>query len=319
MRPSGAPVDLPLNSISEEPDDVVENNILHGNSERSTRSGNSSASPQIPPENEGSSGTLEEPLQDNVSSGDPEATPWNGSSSSLPQTYPENNNSSVSLEYPPHIQDQNHYEVLGVDQSASVKDVVLEYKKLSLQLAIDRSLDEHNEDRWMAVKYAYHILNHPVRRIRYDLSCRPSPIVQNPKEDSSELYCEGCCSSFRERQALSRHTCRVNPAKSRSCHRHECVGSEPDNGIFRTEYQLRVHWHESEFHGVCSNCRSDFRSKPALLEHNRAIHNMNGLPAKPKVPDEERSAWYLLFSLCSQGCFRVVKACYQRKRQPPPT
>lgn len=75
-----------------------------------------------------------------------------------------------------------HYEILGVDQNASDKDIKAAYRKLALKLHPDKcpvdKKDEY-EAEFKKVSVAYDVLSNPKKRQDYDLQLQGGPSMQD--------------------------------------------------------------------------------------------------------------------------------------------
>jgi molecular chaperone DnaJ len=63
----------------------------------------------------------------------------------------------------------DHYEVLGVDRSASAEEIKKAYRKLARELHPDVNPSEDAAERFKLVTHAYDVLSDPDQRERYDL------------------------------------------------------------------------------------------------------------------------------------------------------
>jgi molecular chaperone DnaJ len=63
----------------------------------------------------------------------------------------------------------DHYEVLGVDRSASAEEIKKAYRKLARELHPDVNPSEEAAERFKLVTHAYDVLSDPEQRERYDL------------------------------------------------------------------------------------------------------------------------------------------------------
>lgn len=62
----------------------------------------------------------------------------------------------------------NLYEILGIDKTASMKDVVVAYRKLAQEWHPDRNDSEEAKERFQDIAIAYKVLKNPDSRKEYD-------------------------------------------------------------------------------------------------------------------------------------------------------
>lgn len=75
-----------------------------------------------------------------------------------------------------------HYEILGVDQSASDKDIKTAYRKLALKLHPDKCPTDKKDEfeaEFKKVSVAYDVLSNPKKRQDYDLQLQGGPSLQD--------------------------------------------------------------------------------------------------------------------------------------------
>ncbi len=72
----------------------------------------------------------------------------------------------------PHPTKKNYYEILGLEQDASLEDIKKAYRKLALKYHPDRNPNNQAEaaDKFKLIDEAYHALSDPGKRMRYDAS-----------------------------------------------------------------------------------------------------------------------------------------------------
>lgn len=69
----------------------------------------------------------------------------------------------------------NHYEILGLDQSADTAQIKAAFKRLAMQYHPDRNAgDKAAEEMFKLVNEAYHILSDPLKKSRFDQHFNPS-------------------------------------------------------------------------------------------------------------------------------------------------
>lgn len=75
-----------------------------------------------------------------------------------------------------------HYEILGVDQNASDKDIKAAYRKLALKLHPDKCPSDKKDEyeaEFKKVSVAYDVLSNPKKRQDYDLQLQGGPSLQD--------------------------------------------------------------------------------------------------------------------------------------------
>lgn len=75
-----------------------------------------------------------------------------------------------------------HYEILGVDQNTSDKDIKLAYRKLALKLHPDKCPSDKKDEyeaEFKKVSVAYDVLSNPKKRQDYDLKLQGGPSMQD--------------------------------------------------------------------------------------------------------------------------------------------
>jgi len=94
----------------------------------------------------------------------------------------------------------DHYEILGVSNDASYREITSAYRKLALQYHPDRNKSPHANEMMLKINTAYGILSDPYKRKEYDYSIRHAEVTKRnrsskeasntykPQNFSSELY-----------------------------------------------------------------------------------------------------------------------------------
>ncbi len=94
----------------------------------------------------------------------------------------------------------DHYEILGVSNDASDREITSAYRKLALQYHPDRNKSPHANEMMLKINTAYAILSDPHKRKEYDYSVRHAEVKKRfrsskestntyqPQNISSELY-----------------------------------------------------------------------------------------------------------------------------------
>nr|WP_148686561.1 DnaJ domain-containing protein [Candidatus Nitrosocosmicus hydrocola] len=94
----------------------------------------------------------------------------------------------------------DHYEILGVSNDASYREITSAYRKLALQYHPDRNKSPHANEMMLKINTAYAILSDPHKRNEYDYSVRHAKVKKGfrsskestnayqPQNFSSELY-----------------------------------------------------------------------------------------------------------------------------------
>lgn len=94
----------------------------------------------------------------------------------------------------------DHYEILGVSNDASYREITSAYRKLALRHHPDRNKSPHANEMMLKINTAYGILSDPHKRKEYDYSIRiasgknkhrtsnQSSKVYQHQDLSSELY-----------------------------------------------------------------------------------------------------------------------------------
>ncbi|VFJ12668.1 DnaJ domain-containing protein [Candidatus Nitrosocosmicus franklandus] len=88
----------------------------------------------------------------------------------------------------------DHYQVLGVPNDASTREITSAYRKLALKYHPDRNKSPHANEMMLRINTAYGILSDPLKREQYDYSIRVLKVVG--REDSPK--------STREKKGLMR-------------------------------------------------------------------------------------------------------------------
>lgn len=75
----------------------------------------------------------------------------------------------------------DHYEILGVSNNATYREITSAYRKLALQYHPDRNKSPHANEMMLKINTAYAILSDPSKRKEYDHSIQQ---LKNPKKYS---------------------------------------------------------------------------------------------------------------------------------------
>ena len=73
----------------------------------------------------------------------------------------------------------DHYEILGVSNNATYREITSAYRKLALQYHPDRNKSPHANEMMLKINTAYAILSDPSKRKEYDHSIQQ---LKNPKK-----------------------------------------------------------------------------------------------------------------------------------------
>lgn len=90
----------------------------------------------------------------------------------------------------------DHYEILGVSNNATYREITSAYRKLALQYHPDRNKSPHANEMMLKINTAYAILSDPSKRKEYDHSIQQ---LKNPKKYSVSIR----SSTIRNPQNLS--------------------------------------------------------------------------------------------------------------------
>jgi DnaJ-class molecular chaperone len=84
----------------------------------------------------------------------------------------------------------DHYEILGVSNDASYREITSAYRKLALQYHPDRNRSPHANEMMLNINTAYGILSDPSKRKEYDYSIRHAKAAseQHSPTKSSKVY-----------------------------------------------------------------------------------------------------------------------------------
>lgn len=94
--------------------------------------------------------------------------------------------------------EKNYYQILGVSEKATTKEIKKAYMKLALQYHPDKNKEDIAVQKFQEIKQIYEILKNPLSRREYDLSivyqnkykdakCGPSP-RKNSKDENDFSY-----------------------------------------------------------------------------------------------------------------------------------
>ncbi len=92
------------------------------------------------------------------------------------------------------MEDRDYYKILGVDKSASEKEIKRAYRKLALKYHPDRNPgDEKAEEQFKLINEAYAVLNDKEKRKQYDTfgSAGFHSTKGSPKRTSSKASTSG--------------------------------------------------------------------------------------------------------------------------------
>ena len=151
---------------------------------------------------------------------------------------------------------ENFYEVLGIDQNASILDIRKAYKGLALKFHPDKNNDAGTEEKFKLILEAHNVLIDPVQRAKFD---------QKLKYYRDLLYyrfkCSMCCATFSLSVDLAEHKRKFHPKKPVKC--ADC------SAIFVTNADLAEH--KRKFHTKklikCAYCSATFLTNAELAEH----------------------------------------------------
>ena len=97
---------------------------------------------------------------------------------------------------------ENFYEVLGIDQNASILDIRKAYKDLALKFHPDKNNDAGTEEKFKIILEAYNVLSDPVKRAKFD-----------QKLKYYKLKCSMCFAIFAFNVDLAEHQEKCHPKK----------------------------------------------------------------------------------------------------------
>ena len=107
---------------------------------------------------------------------------------------------------------ENFYEVLGIDQNASILDIRKAYKGLALKFHPDKNNDAGTEEKFKLILEAHNVLIDPVQRAKFD---------QKLKYYRDLLYyrfkCSMCCATFSLSVDLAEHKRKFHTKKLIKC------------------------------------------------------------------------------------------------------
>lgn len=82
----------------------------------------------------------------------------------------------------------DHYQILGVSNKASTREIIWAYRKLALQYHPDRNKSPQANEMMMKINTAYGILSDPRKRAEYDYSIRISKAEIKPDHDHKSKH-----------------------------------------------------------------------------------------------------------------------------------
>ena len=100
----------------------------------------------------------------------------------------------------------NFYEVLGIDQNASILDIRRAYKDLALKFHPDKNNDAGTVEKFKLILEAHNVLIDPVQRAKFD-----------QKWIYYRLKCSICFKTFSLNADLAEHKRKFHPKKPIKC------------------------------------------------------------------------------------------------------
>jgi molecular chaperone DnaJ len=91
----------------------------------------------------------------------------------------------------------NPYEVLGVEKTATDKEIKAAFHKLALDFHPDRNKDPAAEEKFKSISSAYDVLSDPIKRQQYDQCGSTSPMPQ-PNVNIDDVFAQGFGFNFND-------------------------------------------------------------------------------------------------------------------------
>ena len=148
--------------------------------------------------------------------------------------------------------ERNHYDVLGIGQKASQKEVRKAYLKFSLKYHPDKNKEVGSEEKFKTIGRAYEVLIDVEKRGNFDRLLK-----------SHVFKCKQCFAIFEENDELVKHFQKFHPI-----HCNFCVVS------FENYSKLDLHnkkYHQKTF--KCKNCAKIFWNPDDLNIHKEELHS----------------------------------------------
>ena len=143
------------------------------------------------------------------------------------------------------IMSENFYEVLGLDQTASILDIRKAYKNLAKKFHPDKNNNPGTEEKFKLILEAHNVLIGLLER------------------DNAKLECNMCCAIFAFHADLAKHQRKCYPK------RFKCTYC---NKVFALNSDLAKHWQEHLQQFQCDICHFSLTNKEDLIKHVSVRH-----------------------------------------------
>ena len=135
----------------------------------------------------------------------------------------------------------NFYEVLGIDQNASILDIRKAYKGLALKFHPDKNNDAGTEEKFKLILEAHNVLIDPVQRAKFD-----------QKLKYYRLKCSMCCATFSLNADLAEHKRKFHPKKPIKC--AYCSATFVNNAKMAEHQRRKCNQFKTQLNFKCFMC-----------------------------------------------------------------
>ena len=168
---------------------------------------------------------------------------------------------------------ENFYEVLGIDQTASILDIRKACKNLAKKFHPDKNNNPGTEEKFKLILEAHNVLIDSVERA------------------NAKLECNICCASFAFHADLAKHQrkcypkrfkcgyCQASYAKKKELIKHVSNHHQFKCDICSTSFQeiADLNHHKKKCHPLpfeCIRCKAAFAKSEELIQHVWKIHEL---------------------------------------------